>query len=70
MTQRATGCLDGTHGHVELMRRRPVQLDNGSHGLLSLWLCPVLRTLGAMWEQFHREPRDAVGGPLDRGPLA
>lgn len=68
MSQRGVGCFDGDHPHVVIARRRPINRDDrpGAEGLLTLWVCPVLHTLGALWETYERDPRSGLGpgGPL------
>ena len=64
----AAGCLDGSHPHRFLARRRPLDGDDepGPDWLVTIWLCPVLRSVGIMVEDLSRDFADlpAPGGPL------
>jgi len=68
MTRAAmSGCTAIGHDHLILVHRRPIARDDrpGGTGLLTLWLCPVLHVLGAIWEDTSRRPEDLTpGGPL------
>jgi hypothetical protein len=58
----AVGCLDPDHGHRFVVRRRSLDRDAG---LITLWVCPVTRSVGVIWEDNSRDPATLTpGGPL------
>lgn len=58
------GCLDHNHPHEVVVAGRPVERDERTVGLLTLWRCPVLHTLGGYWHDLRRRPEVSAGtGP-------
>jgi hypothetical protein len=64
MTRRTAtpdACFDPAHGHEVVARRR----DLGGGWSVTAWLCPVRRTVSAVFED-DQPPDRPPGGPLDR----
>lgn len=55
------GCLDHNHLHELVVSGRPVGPEHQPIGILTLWRCPVLHTLGGYWNDTRRRAED-VGG--------
>lgn len=62
----ALGCLDGSHNHRVLAKRHPLDRDGepGPEWLVSLWLCPVLHSLGVLLEDLRVVEAIPPAGPL------
>lgn len=55
------GCLDHLHPHELIVPGRTVGPALHPVGILTLWRCPVLHTLGGYWNDLRRRAED-VGG--------
>jgi hypothetical protein len=50
------GCQDHNHPHQRIVVGRHV--GDPPAGLLTLWRCPVLHTLGGYWHDLRHRPED------------
>ena len=62
-----SGCLDGSHNHNVLAVRHPLDRDGepGPEWLITVWLCPVLHSVGIMLQDLRVRESLGPGGPLD-----
>lgn len=55
------GCQIQGHAHEIIVPGRSIGAEGHIVGILTLWRCPVLHTLGGYWNDLRR-PAETIGG--------